>query len=72
MKKAIDTSSKNTQTYLPSTSQQTKMSTKLVADKSDFSNLLKNKTSFSIENELAKLKISIPLTKLVNKNIYRT
>lgn len=48
------------------------MATKLVVDKPDFSNLLKNQTLFSIENELSKLKISIPLTKLVNKNVYRT
>lgn len=32
----------------------------------------KNQEPFSIENEITKLKISIPLTKLVNNNIYRS
>lgn len=72
IKKAIDTSTRNTQIDLPSTSQQTELAKKLIADKSDSSKLLKNQTLFSIENELSKLKISIPLTELVNKNVYMT
>lgn len=36
---------------------------------SNFPNLFKNQALFSIENKIAKIKISIPLTKLVDKNI---
>lgn len=34
--------------------------------------MLKIQTPFSIENDLAKLKISIPLTELIKKNVYRS
>lgn len=42
-----------------------------MAKRVDFSNLLKIQRPFSIENDLAKLKISIPLPELINKNVYR-
>lgn len=70
--KIIDVSTKTVQTDIPSTSQQTELITNIVVERDDFSNLLKTQTSFSIENELAKLKIYVPLTKLINKNVYRS
>ena len=63
----FDISSKNAQVDVPTTNQKTELVTKVVAKMSDFSNLLKSQTPFSIENELAKLKIYITLTKLINK-----
>lgn len=68
----IDTPSRTAQTDFRSTSQQTKLAIKMVVDKSDFPNLLKNQTPFNIENELAKLKNYIPLIELVSKIVYRT
>ena len=46
--------------------------TKVVSERNNFSNFLKNQAPFSIENEIAKLKICIPLTELVNKSMYRS
>jgi len=43
------------------TSKQPELITRTIADKIDFSNLLKSQTPFNIENEIVKLKISIPL-----------
>jgi len=43
-----------------------------VADKQDVANSNKPHMSFNIENELEKLKISIPLMKLMNKIAYRS
>ena len=40
-------------------------------EKSD-SNLPKTQTPFSIENEIAKIKIYVPLTELVNQDVYRS
>lgn len=56
---------------IPNTSQQSQMATKVVLEKSD-SNLPKTQTPFSIENEIAKVKISLPLTELVNQDVYRS
>lgn len=70
-KKTIDVSTKTTQTDIPSTSQQAGPVTKVVVERDDLSNLLKIQTPFNIENELAKLKIYIPLIELINKNMYR-
>jgi hypothetical protein len=41
-----------------------------VAEKSDFHNQNKTPTTFSLESELAKLKILIPMSELMNKNAY--
>ena len=71
-KRTFYISSKTVKTDVPTTSQQTKPATNVAAEKYDFSNPIKSQTPFSIENELAKLKISIPLTELINKNVYRT
>jgi hypothetical protein len=43
-----------------------------VADKSDFQSQRRTSTTFILESELAKLKIPIPLTELMNKNAYRS
>jgi len=44
--------------------------TKEIIDQYELPNLVKIQTSFNIQNELAKLKIPIPLTELMNKNMY--
>jgi len=41
-----------------------------VTERTNFSNWLKNQAPFNIEKEIAKLKIYIPLTELVKKNMY--
>lgn len=56
---------------IPTTSKQVELVMKTISHKTDFPNMLKSQTPFSMENEIAKLKISIPLTELVNKNTYR-
>jgi hypothetical protein len=61
-KKSSDIVSKTTQTDIPSTSQPKDISQKDVVEKQDVPNPNKTQTSFNIENELAKLKIPIPLT----------
>jgi hypothetical protein len=43
-----------------------------VADKSDFQSQRRTSTTFSLESELAKLKIPIPLTEMMNKKSYRS
>ena len=42
-----------------------------MSDKTDL-NLSKTQTPFSLENEIAKIKISIPLTELVTQDVYRS
>jgi hypothetical protein len=71
-KRTSDFVSKTAQTNVPSTNQPKDTSQKNVVEKSDFSNQNKTQTSFNLESELAKLKIPIPLTKLMNKNAYRS
>jgi hypothetical protein len=71
-KRVSDSVSKTTQTDVPSTSQPRDTSQKNVVEKSDLPNQNKTPTSFSLESELAKLKIPIPLTELMNKNAYRS
>lgn len=56
---------------IPKENQQSKFATKIMSDKTDL-NLPKTQTPFSIENEIAKIKISIPLTKLVCQYVYRS
>jgi hypothetical protein len=58
------------QTDVPSTSQPKHTTQKNVVEKSYIPNQNKNPTSFSMETELAKLKIHIPLSELMNKNAY--
>jgi hypothetical protein len=41
-------------------------------DKPEVQSLSKTSTTFSLEGELAKLKIPIPLSELMNKNAYRS
>jgi hypothetical protein len=55
-----------------STSQPRELGHKAPIDKPEVQILNKYSTSFSLEGELAKLKIPIPLSKLLNKNAYRS
>lgn len=73
-KKTPKTSPKRTQNDIPSTSQPKDDSQKETSKKHDASikELEKPPTSFNIENELEKVKISIPLSKLINKNAYKS
>lgn len=57
---------------MPTTSDKIELMTTVLVERTDFSILFKNQAPFSIENEIAKLKISIPLTELVNKNVSRS
>lgn len=68
-KKHVDVVTKKTQTDTPSTSQWNDNPQKYISKKLDFVNLDKTQTNFSIENELSKLKIIIPLTEIINKNM---
>ena len=56
---------------IPNTSQQSEVAAKIVPEKND-SNLPKTQTPFSIENEIAKIKIFVPLVELVNLDVYRS
>jgi hypothetical protein len=69
-KRTSDFFSKTAQTNVPSTNQPKDTSQKNVVEKSDFSNQNKTQTSSNLESELAKLKIPIPLTELMNTNAY--
>lgn len=62
---------KTTQTDVPTTSEKKRAYQKKIIEQVELSNLSMNPTSFNIENELEKLKILIPLTELMNKNMYR-
>lgn len=72
IQKKPDTTSKSIQTNDPSTNQPRDISLNYLVDRKEASNLNKAQTSFNIENELAKLRIPIPLTKLMNKTAYRS
>jgi hypothetical protein len=61
-KRTSDSVPKTTQTDVPSTSQPKDTTQKNVVEKSDLPNQNKTPTSFSLESELAKLKIPIPLS----------
>lgn len=73
-KKTPDTPPKRTQNDTPSTSQPKDGSQKETSKKQDAATkeIKKPHTSFSIENELDKVKISIPLIELSNKNAYKS
>jgi hypothetical protein len=70
IKRTSDSIPKTTQTDVPSTSQPKDTTQKNVVEKLDPPNQNKTPTSFSLESELAKLKIPIPLSELMNKNAY--
>jgi hypothetical protein len=71
-KRTPDSIPRTTQTEVASTSQPSTTAQKNVADKSDFQSQRRTPTTFSLESELAKLKIPIPLSELMNKNAYRS
>ena len=51
--------------------QQTNFADKVVVNKAE-TNMLKNQMPFSLEQEIAKIKISIPLTELATQDVYRS
>ena len=57
-------------TDIPNENQQSEVVAKIMSDKNDL-NLPKTQTPFSIENEISKIKISIPLIELVGQDVYR-
>jgi len=71
-KRVYESVSKTDQTDIPSTIWRRNTSQKNVVEKTDPPNQNKTPGSFSLESELEKLKIPIPLTKLMNKNSYRS
>lgn len=70
VKNKVDNVSKITQIDVPTTSQQKGPISKQITEKFDFPNVIKIQTLFNIGNELARLKIPIPLIELMNKNMY--
>jgi hypothetical protein len=71
-KRTPESSPRTTQTEVASTSQPSTTAQKIVTDKSKLQSQSRTSTTFSLESELAKLKIPIPLTKLMNINAYRS
>jgi L-rhamnose mutarotase len=63
---------RSNQTEVSSTSQPSASAQKTMVDKSEMQSLSKASTTFSLEGELAKLKIPIPLSELMSKNAYRS
>jgi hypothetical protein len=63
---------RTTQTEVAYTSQPSTTAQKNATDKSDFQSQNRTSTTFNLEGELAKLKIPIPLTELMNKNAYKS
>jgi hypothetical protein len=69
-KKFADSIPRTTQIEVASTNQPTTNAQKNVTDKSYFQSQIRNFTTFNLESELAKMKIHIPLTELMNTNAY--
>ena len=79
-KKSADISSTTTSTSTPvktilsktsRTNQQADVANRLVASKAETSSS-KNQILFSLEQEISKIRISVPLTELAAQNVYRT
>ena len=79
-KQSVDLSSTNTSASTPiktilsnvnRTNQQADVADRVAANKAETSSS-KNQTPFSLEQEISKIKISIPLTKLAAHNVYGT
>lgn len=71
-KKAPEILQRANQTEVSSISQPSAPGHRIPTDKLEVQILSKPSTAFSLEGELAKLKISIPLSELMNKNAYRS
>jgi hypothetical protein len=71
-KKSPDILQRTNQTEVSSTSQPRFSTQRISMDKSEAQGLRKTSIIFSLEGELAKLKIPIPLSKLMRKNTYRS
>ena len=79
-KQSANISSANTSTSTPvkttvstvdKTSHQVVVADKVAANKAEI-NALKNPNPFSLEQEILKIKISVPLTELATQHVYRT
>ena len=53
------------------TNQQADIADKVTANKAE-TNALKGQIPFSLEQEISKIKISVPLTELATQHVYRT
>lgn len=71
VKMVVDSVAKTTHIDVPTTIQQKYPMTKQITEQLELPNSIKIQTSFNIENELEKLKIPIPFTELMSKNMYR-
>jgi hypothetical protein len=63
---------RSNQTEVSSTSQPSASAHRTLMDKPEVQSLSKASTTFSLEGELAKLKIPIPLSEMMRKNAYRS
>ena len=63
---------RSNQTKVSSTNQLSTSAQRTPMDKPEVQSLIKASTTFSLEEELAKLKIIIPLSELMSKNAYRS
>ena len=79
-KQSADLSSSNTSASTPEkkilssvnkTNQQVDIADRVTANKAE-TNTSKNQLPFSLEQEISKIKISVPLTELATQNVYRT
>jgi ribonuclease HI len=65
-------SQRSNQTKVTSSGRPNTSTQRIMTDRSEMQNQGKTSTTFSLEGELAKLKIHIPLTDLMSKNAYRS